>query len=177
MRAKEKEQHVDIDLLHKMFHYDRETGRLTRKISRSNRVKVGTEPGYITGYGYRMIHLAVGERKLKIHAHRIIWAMVYGKFPENQIDHINGNRLDNRIENLRSVKNRENGKNQKLRSTNKTGIHGLYWDAINEAWTVQIYFDNKKIWLGRHKDFFDAACVRKSAEVRFGYHQNHGEIR
>lgn len=107
-------------------------------------------------------------------SHRLAWIYVYGKSPVGDIDHINGNPLDNRIKNLRVVTHKENMRNMKIHSTNKTGISGVSWDKSNNKWRVNI--DNgKTINLGRYFDFFEACCARKSAEVEFGYHINHGK--
>ena len=61
------------------------------------------------------------------YAHRVIWAICHGKWPTAQIDHINGDRHDNKIKNLRSVSNAENMRNRKTSEVNTTGVMGVYW--------------------------------------------------
>jgi len=105
--------------------------------------------------------------------HRIIWLWMTGVFPENQIDHINQNKTDNKWENLREVKNSENCKNQKLRSTNKTGIigtHKLPSGNIRASITV----NGLRIKLGTYTSLEEARLVRKTAEQKYGFHKNHG---
>ena len=106
-------------------------------------------------------------------AHRVIWAIVHNEWPE-QIDHINGVKDDNRIENLRSVSNAENGKNKKRQSNNASGVCGVYWHNRDSKWVAQIKFGGKKKHLGYFTDFDDAVAARKTAEVKHGFHPNHG---
>ncbi len=107
-------------------------------------------------------------------AHRIVWALHYGEWPEGQIDHINGIRDDNRIVNLRVVSNSENCKNQKLRSTNTSGHLGVSWHKPTGRWQAYIQTSGRINYLGIFKDFEEAVKVRKEAEEKYGYHENHG---
>lgn len=107
-------------------------------------------------------------------AHRVIWAMVYGEWPEEQIDHINGVRDDNRIENLRAVTNQENGKNKKLSKNNTSGVIGVYWYKPTRKWRAEIKINNRRVHLGLFTKKDDAIAARKAAEAEHGYHPNHG---
>lgn len=119
-------------------------------------------------------YVNINIEKNMVRAHRIAWLLFYGKEPDGQIDHINGVRTDNRICNLRCVSNKENGKNQKLRSTNSSGIMGVGPHRETGKYRSRIYFNNKEIHLGLFDCFFEACCARKSAENKYGYHENHG---
>ena len=100
------------EYLKSLLDYNPETGKFIWKVSKNNRVKSGSEAGTIQSSGHRSILI---DKKDYL-AHRLAWLWYYGRWPEDQIDHINHNPDDNRIENLREVSNQENGKNQSLSS-------------------------------------------------------------
>lgn len=106
-------------------------------------------------------------------AHRVIWALLYGKWPD-QIDHIDHNGANNRIENLRDVGQSENMKNQPLHKRNTTGTAGVCWHKVCRKWAVQITVGNKHLHLGVFDLKADAVARRKAAEIEHGYHPNHG---
>lgn len=89
-------------------------------------------------------------------AHRVAWAIYYGAWPSNVIDHINGITSDNRISNLRDCEHYENSRNARIRLTNKSGLKGVSWDRESGKWRAQIFSDGKKKNLGRFDDPFDA---------------------
>lgn len=110
-------------------------------------------------------------------AHRAAWAITYGAWPSNFIDHINGSRSDNRICNLRDVERIGNARNQKLHKTNTSGVSGVGWREDIGRWRARIRLDGKMITLGTFDSFEEAVATRKEAEIAHGYHQNHGRIR
>lgn len=107
-------------------------------------------------------------------AHRVIWAICNGDWPSEQLDHINGDRGDNRIKNLRSVSHAENGRNQKRPSNNTSGVIGVNWHKFHKKWQSCIRLDRKIIHLGYFTDKADAIAARKAAEAKYGFHPNHG---
>jgi hypothetical protein len=107
-------------------------------------------------------------------AHRVIWALHYGKWPEGQIDHINGDPADNRIENLRDVSHAENGRNQRLHRTNTSGFAGVNWRARSRRWLASITVNGRRKHIGCFAALADAVAARKAAEAALGYHPNHG---
>lgn len=111
----------------------------------------------------------------KLYAHRVIWAMVGGCWPRDQIDHINGNKLDNRFENFRDVTPSDNGKNKRLRSDNISGHHGVHWDNVNQKWVSIVMNGRVRRHLGRFSELSQAVASRKRAEADCGYHDNHGK--
>lgn len=147
------------------FDYNHGTGELRNKITRSKRAKIGSLSGNIHKKG---INVLFNLKRYK--AHRIIWLMVYGDEPTDEIDHIDGNPLNNRIDNLRMVNHSENMKNQKMYSSNASGIVGVDWVSKLNKWRVRVSATH----IGVFDTLLDAVCARKIAEYNFGFHQNHG---
>lgn len=108
------------------------------------------------------------------YAHRVIWSIYYGESAPFQIDHINGDRSDNAIKNLRSVSHAENGRNQKLYANSKSGICGVRWHKQKKRWHAQIAFNGVNKHLGYFTDKSEATAARKAAEAKYGFHANHG---
>ena len=123
-----------------------------------------------TGKGY----LSGGIFNRRYLAHRVISALVSGVWPIDEIDHINGVRDDNRIENLRIVSHEENMRNSCIRRDNTSGVAGVSWDSSRGMWVAQIRGLGRNISLGRFVNIQEAIDKRKSAEVEFSYHKNHG---
>lgn len=123
-----------------------------------------TQGGYLKG---RLIDRTVL-------AHRVIYKFIHG-FDAIDIDHIDGNRANNRIDNLRSVKARENQRNRCIPNTNKSGQIGVCWDKYMRKWKSYARDDRGKI---KHLGYFDdvdaAASARASVDESLGYHPNHG---
>lgn len=109
----------------------------------------------------------------KVLAHRVIWKWMTGDDPA-YIDHINGERQDNRWANLRSVDAFGNAQNQKKRSDNTSGVVGVTWNKKAEKWVAQIVADGQAKFIGQYTDFNKAVRARKIAERRHGFHENHG---
>ncbi len=107
-------------------------------------------------------------------AHRVIWALTTGAWPPEEIDHINGVKDDNRIENLRAVTRAENLRNQAIYSNNTSGVVGVDWHKRDKRWTAQIRVDNKQIYLGYFTNKEDAIAARAAADIEYGFHANHG---
>ena len=122
---------ITQDLVKKLFKY--EDGKLIRLISRSGAGKVGAAVGSPNEKGY----LLVGIGNLRCRVHRVIFLYHYGHLPE-YIDHINGNRTDNRIENLRQCTISENGCNIKARLGCSSKIKGVSWSKDRRLWEAYI---------------------------------------
>ena len=107
--------------------------------------------------------------------HRVIWEMHKGSIPAGLIvDHIDGNGLNNRIENLRLVNASDSARNCPLPKHSSTGVIGVGWHSAAKRWQARIYDQGKRIDLGRYEKIEDAIRVRKMAEIELGYHPNHG---
>ncbi len=155
---------------HELFEYDPEFGTFKRLIRVSNAM-----PGAPAG----TVHKATGYTQIRADgrlylAHRVAFLMMNGRFPEHEVDHINGDRSDNRWANLREVTRTENSRNHALDARNKSGVYGVCWRETHSKWEAVISAGSKRMRLGMHDDFFEAVCARKSAEVRHQFHDNHG---
>ncbi len=120
-----------------------------------------------------------GYRRGRIHntdfkAHRVAYALHHGIWPVGHIDHINGNRADNRAINLRDVNRFENQKNMKRSVRNRSGHVGVSWDKKSEKWYAYIRVNGKTTYLGLFTNVEDAAAARTAANQEHKYHQNHG---
>lgn len=132
----------------------------------------GRAAGVLDGFGYFMI----GLMDQKVRAHSLAWVLVYNEWPKGQVDHINHDKSDNRIVNLRVVSHKDNAKNAGVRVDNTSGIVGVTWDKRLTKWKAQIYANNKNVYLGSFTDKFKAICARKSAEIKYEFHENHGVV-
>ncbi|WP_324029306.1 hypothetical protein GC087_21515 [Pantoea sp. JZ2] len=107
------------------------------------------------------------------YVHRIIYKLKTGDEPMI-IDHISGNTLDNRIENLRTCSITENCRNARISETNTSGCTGISWSQRKHRWRAYITVNKKQIYLGVFREFKSAVNARKNAESRYGFHPNHG---
>ena len=170
------EQQISPAELQQLLRYEAETGKLYWLAREGNKAFNGRFAGVEA-----LTHTLNGGKALqgRIHglhflAHRVAWALSYGHWPENQIDHINGNPLDNRIGNLRDVSSSQNARNRRLSKANKSGVPGVFWLKDRNRWWAKIRHGGRNISLGRFACKDDAVRARKRAEARFGYHPNHG---
>lgn len=136
--------------------------------SRFSGKRAGTNHTDLKGQTYRIVSVFGKQYK----EHRLIWLMFNGYIPV-QIDHNDGNKLNNKIENLRSADNQKNQMNSSLRKDNKTGVTGVRF--MHGKFAAQIRFNKKDTHLGLFVDFFEAVCARKSAENKLCFNVNHGK--
>ena len=165
---------LTVDLLNHLFEYDKETGNLIWKIKPSRRghsVKVGDIAGTLKSHGY----ICVGINYNSYRAHRLIFLMHKGYLPKT-IDHINGDKLDNRIENLRAATVGQNQHNRKTNANNTSGYKGVCWNKAQKKWVARITLERKNIHLGYFANVEEASeVVRKAREELHGSFANHGD--
>jgi hypothetical protein len=159
--------------LKEFFDYDAETGNLIWKVrrnSRGGRIKPGEIAGCFGTHGYRLIRVDGQLRG----AHRWVWMWHHGELPPPgmDIDHINGDPADNRIENLRLATRSQNLANAAMRSDNKSGAKGVRFDDRRGKWIAYIKADKKHRWLGDHNTLEEAVAARRAASLLL-----HGEFR
>lgn len=131
----------------------------------------GTEALTATNKGYRVGAI----NRQNVCAHRVAWAIMTGEWPDQEIDHINRNRSDNRWDNLRAVDHAENAHNLPLMGSNTSGVCGVSWHQRAGKWRAQINLDDRQRHLGLFTDKADAIAARRAAEIKFGFHPNHGK--
>ena len=107
--------------------------------------------------------------------HRVIWFYVNGVWPLGEIDHIDGNSLNNAIQNLRDVTPSENQRNRRLGYNNRSGYIGVSYHSAEGYWQASIKIGDKRKHLGYFKCVEQAAAVRKAWEQVLGYDPNHGK--
>lgn len=132
---------------------------------------VGDIAGNVNSSGYVVVNLFGHQLRV----HRIIWEMHFGEIPEGmEVDHINHDTTDNRIENLRIVSRSGNMRNKSIDKRNTSGATGVYYHRKNKKWYAQIMHNKKRIHLGFFCSFDLAVEARKEAELKYCYHKNHG---
>jgi len=111
------------------------------------------------------------------YTHRIAWLIYYGEWPKNQIDHINQDPTDNRIENLRDVTHAENHKNRTLQNNNTTGYSGVSFYKYNryKKYRARIRINNIEKHLGYYDTVEEAAAVRAVASINYNFHPKQGK--
>ncbi|WNO25484.1 HNH endonuclease [Escherichia phage vB_EcoM_50EP] len=140
----------------------------------NNQIRPGDLAGYVmNGYLYSEVNGVCHPH------HRIIWEMRHGVIPEGmEVDHINHIRDDNSDSNHRLVSRSGNCRNFSKSPLNKSGVCGVVWRSDRNTWLAQVEIKDggkrRNIKLGTSKDWFEAVCMRMSANARLGFHENHG---
>lgn len=151
-----------------LFEY--KDGCLFWKVDVGSRIKKGTKAGRKERRGY----FVVGFNYKLYLAHRIIYLMHYGYFPKC-VDHIDGNKSNNSIQNLREASLSQNHMNSKLQKNNISGVKGVCWDKSATKWRVRIQTNNKNKYLGLYEDLELAELVAQEArDLYHGKFANHG---
>jgi hypothetical protein len=157
--------------------YDPKTGEFWRtfkfdswgNVTEVNRLIVGKN-----NRGYRWLKLF---DKVYL-VHRLVFLYMTGKHPTNEVDHINGDRLDNRWKNLRQCDAFTNSRNQGVRKDCTSGVRGVNYNTTKSSrslkrWVARISHKGERITLGNFETFEEAVAARRKAEIDFGYHPNH----
>ena len=157
--------------LKQVLNYNKNTGIFTCNAGRI-RVKEGKVAGTLANTGYICIRI---DKRL-YSAHRLAFLYMTGSFPIEQVDHISHDRTDNRWANLRQVSRKENQRNLKMRVDNKSGFTGVHWYKPYNKWVAKVKVSGKAEHLGYFKDINKAIEVRKKANLKYGFHLNHGSL-
>lgn len=141
--------------------------KMAGKVAGCNALKSGGKRYVVIGFGDGLVR-----------AHHIVWAWHHGPLATGlEIDHIDGNGLNNRIENLRAVTATENKRNLRRNATNTSGVMGVRWVPERQKYAAYCRENGKVRPLGRYATFNEAVAVRKAWEQANGYHENHGQDR
>lgn len=161
------------------LHYDPRTGIFTWiKMSAKNQLKIGDIAGSVkvnktSGKKYR--HIKINGKLYK--AHRLAFIWMAGKLPAEEVDHADGDGLNNIWENLSQATHQENCKNHRLRKDSTSGFVGVCWHIRDNNWSAYISIDGKRKYLGYFGDKSEAIAARQAASIEHGYHVNHGQVR
>ena len=152
--------------------FDYKDGALYWKVSKTNSIRVGNQAGTsVNDAGYNIVGICGKTYRL----HRVIFLYHYGYLPKN-VDHIDGNRSNNNIDNLRSADDFQNSRNSKLSKRNTSGVKNVCWARHVNKWQVQVRRGSSKKYLGLYEDLELAELV--AIEARNLYHKeyaNHGK--
>lgn len=155
---------MDIVEARRVLRLDHASGRLFWKVDVGTSALAGRQAGCLDGSnGYRKLRY-----KGRVYQeHRVVWLLAYGEWPLRLLDHINRDRSDNRLCNLRLATVTENNRNRPRQVSNKSGVIGVYWSAEHRKWKAQITVDGRRIFLGLHGEKKKAADARLAAEIKY----------
>lgn len=177
---------ITADVVREILEYDPETGRISWKtrsvewfrgtVGRTpehacnhwNARHVGKSPGSTDTWGHIQIRL-FGRLYA---AHRLVWLHVTGKWPDDQIDHIDGNPANNAFSNLRLATNAQNSRNKRLSKSNSSGVKGVYWAKDRRKWGAAIRVNYRRIHLGFYEKIEDAEAAYAKASMQ--HHRDFG---
>jgi hypothetical protein len=169
----EKEELISQDLVKALFAYCPDTGLFTRKITTGAKAKIGSVAGSIQDSGYVLLEINSNTYR----AHRVAWLYMYGKFPVELLDHINRDKADNSIHNLREASKVQNSYNTSIRSDNSTGYKGVSIDKRSNRYRAYININGKQKSLGYYSTAEEAALAyNTAAEKYFGEFRNENII-
>lgn len=165
----------------KAVSYNPETGSIVwlkksgKDAARWNSRYAGCECGTINDNGYRRILMRFQDQPVfRIYAHRLAWFIAHGKLPDQELDHINQNKLDNRLANLRDVSREINQRNGTRKGNNTSGFTGVTWHKESKKWHAQSSLNGKHKHLGLHNSITDAATAAREFRKANGFTETHG---
>ena len=160
---------ISVDYLRGVLSYNSSSGCLTwiSTKPRSSK-KPGDVAGYVDGSGYLKVKVC-GELLL---AHRVSYALHIGSFPDGYIDHVNGDKIDNRFCNLRVVNCSHSQVNRAVFKNNTSGYRGVTWNEAAKSWSARCAVNGKRIHIGYFNDAKSASLAYESAAIKL-----HGEFR
>lgn len=164
--------------LRTQFVYDEDSGVIQyRKLSTKAR-RSRNEAGYVTEFEnapYRMVLVEYPSGQTRqIFAHRVIWKLMTAEEPPEEVDHINGDTLNNRWANLRDGSGVVNRRNRALHKNNTSGYCGVSWNSSKHLWYARAGVDGKEISLGLFKSKAEANKAAREFRLKNGFTDRHG---
>ena len=155
---------MNAELARKLWRYDLRTGHLWWREKPANNVDMSKPAGSGENFYRRIKH-----QEKHYYAHRLVWLIVTGTWPQHEIDHINGNGLDNRWKNLRPANHKENMRNRRKQKNNSTGFKGVHWNKAAKKYRAEISNNGKLVHLGLFLTAEEAAAAYEAkARELFG---------
>jgi hypothetical protein len=161
------EERLTLEDVRGLLAYNPKTGVITNRIRRNPRAAAGAAAGCVGGHGY----VVVGINGRLFRAHHLAWLLHYGMWPASSIDHINRNKLDNSISNLRLASDSEQMWNQRVRKNSTSGIKGVIWVKKLKKWQASACINYKRFTFGCFETKEEAAEA-----VRIGRERLHGQF-
>lgn len=160
---------ITHERLLKLFTYDEKSGVFTRRVATGRRGchRAGELAGTIQNHGYQVISID----KKRYMAHRLAWFYVRAVWPSGDLDHINGDKLDNRIANLREATRKQNMQNVRQHKHNTSGYKGVAWHSQRNKWRAYIFDSYRQIHLGLFDSREAAYAARLKAEKQYHTHR------
>ncbi len=156
---------IDLAAARDFLLLNTESGELFWKKKPNRNIVVGSEAGTVRPDRYRVISI----NRQRILAHRLVWALMHGEQPPDEIDHIDGDPSNNRPSNLRAASHAQNVANQKSSRRNTSGVRGVYFSRARGKWVAQITAAGDKKYIGIFSSISDAqAAYNSAAERNFG---------
>lgn len=160
---------LTAELLRQLIDYDPETGVITwrprKEKSRHDRMWNTRFAFKVAGTTDTNGYLCVSFRCVKHRAHRLAWLYVHGRWPADQLDHINRDRADNRLANLRECTGAENHQNRGVRA--KSGVQGVRWHKQGQKWQARIRINGREVYLGLHETVEAASQAYQEAKGKY----------
>lgn len=157
-----RKENITVNKLKKLFSYDVESNTLTRLV-RMGKMKPGPTTGTSHCCGYR----AIGINGQKYLVHRVIWALEYGEWPPELIDHRDTDKVHNHVDNMRPANAQQNHANTPLQANNTSGVKGVYWHKPVGKWKAQITVAGRQITKGYFDSKDDAIEARREMEMKY----------
>ena len=158
-----KESLLDASRVRDLLSYDDATGEFRWKVRLARAVPAGSLAGCLLDNGYRSIAIQGYTYK----SHRLAWLHVHGVWPTEDIDHINGDKADNRLCNLRQATRHENMQNLSVGKANSTGYVGVSFRRRSQRWQAYITLARKRVHLGFFASVELAVSARATAKAKF----------
>jgi hypothetical protein len=149
---------MSAELARELFIYEPDTGLLRWRVRVHQRGPVGSVAGTLTKNGYTRLMY----KQSSYLAHCVIWAIQTGSWPEQQIDHRNRVRTDNRWDNLRAATRSQNARNCRISGHNTSGVKGVHFVRSEGKWQASARIGGKVHYFGQHKTLEEAATARRN---------------
>lgn len=174
---------ISVEMLHRLLRYEPETGKLFWRVrpedmfektyhTKSWNTKYAGTEAFVRKHSCGYLHGSIlGQQN---YAHRVIWAMETGEWPEGEVDHEDHNKSNNRFGNLRDSTRTENSQNASIRLDNTSGVTGVCWYKPSKKWVAYICVSGKKMNLGYSETKEGAIAARLAANKKYNFHENHG---